>query len=41
MKPKPLVALNHLTVPVVMFEPFHSILNDRNAESIADGDSDF
>jgi hypothetical protein len=33
MKPKPLVELNHLTVPVVMMNPFIAILKNRDAKT--------
>lgn len=36
MKPKPLVELNHLTVPVVMTNPFIATLEDRHADGAAD-----
>lgn len=35
MKPKPLVELNHLTVPVAMVNPFIAMLKNR----IATGDT--
>jgi len=41
MKPKPLVELNHLTVPVVMMNPFVALVIDRDVGDIVDGDSDF
>jgi hypothetical protein len=34
MKPKPLVELNHLTVPVVMMNPFIATLRNHNAEAL-------
>jgi hypothetical protein len=40
MKPKPLVELNHLTVPVVMMNPFIAILDDGNARALPIGDDD-
>lgn len=33
MKPKPLVELNHLTVPVVMMNPFIAILKNHGANA--------
>lgn len=40
MKPKPLVELNHLTVPVVMMNPFIAIEKPQHS-CAADDDSDF
>lgn len=40
MKPKPLVELNHLTVPVVMMNPFIAIEKPQHSGA-ADSDSDF
>lgn len=36
-----LVELNHLTVPVVMMNPFVALVIDRDVGDIVDGDSDF
>ena len=40
MKPKPLVELNHLTVPVVMMNPFVALVNDGTARALPICDDD-
>jgi hypothetical protein len=40
MKPKPLVELNHLTVPVVMMNPLIANKERPQRKDAADGDND-